>query len=423
MNSLDAPGAGRGSPGARLARGLERLLHRLRHWPWLDTARTLRERFRDDQLSLTASSLTFTTLIALVPLLTVMLAVFAAFPMFASFQDALEKYFLQSLVPEHIVRPVTRALTQFAGKARAIGTAGLVLLVLTALALVLTIDRTLNRIWRVRRPRPLAQRVLIYWATLTLGPLALGFSLWVTSYALSASKGLVSALPGGLGFVLGIVQFVLLAAAMAGLFRFVPNAPVRWSHAWAGGVFVALGFEGAKEALGWYLQAVPAYSMIYGAFATAPIFLLWIYLGWVIVLLGAVIAAYAPSLGMHVARRPSTPGHRFDLALGVLAELRRARRAGQGGLTLTALAARLHTDPLQIDAALESLVAIDWVARLEEEGADGEPRHALLCDPDAVPAKALVDGLLLAPGGPGAASAVFRRRTRLDEMTLSELLP
>jgi membrane protein len=396
------------------------LVGRLRRWPWLDTARTLRQRFRYDQLSLTASSLTFTTLIALVPLLTVMLAVFSAFPMFATFQDALEKLFLQSLVPDNIARPVIKALTQFAGKARAIGTAGLVLLVVTALALMLTIDRTLNRIWRVRRPRPLAQRVLVYWATLTLGPLAIGLSLSVTSYALSASRGLVGALPGGLGFVLGVVQFALLAAAMAGLFRFVPNAPVRWTHAWAGGLFVATGFEGAKEALGWYLQAMPAYSIIYGAFATLPIFLLWLYLGWVIVLLGAVVAAYAPSIGMHVARRPSTPGHRFELALGLLAELHRARRAGEGGLTLTALAARLHTDPLQIDTALESLVAIDWVARLEEEGADGEPRHALLCDPDVVPAKALVDGLLLAPG---AASAGFRRRSRLDEMTLAELLP
>lgn len=420
MNSYDAQGAVQGWLGARIARTLERLLHRLRHWPWLDTARTLRQRFRDDQLSLTASSLTFTTLIALVPLLTVMLAVFSAFPMFAVFQDALEKLFLQSLVPENIARPVIKALTQFASKARAIGAAGLVLLVVTALALMLTIDRTLNRIWRVRRPRPLAQRVLVYWAMLTLGPLALGLSLSVTSYALSASRGLVAALPGGIGFALGIVQFALLAAAMAGLFRFVPNAPVRWSHAWAGGLFVAIGFEGAKEALGWYLQAVPTYSVIYGAFATLPIFLLWLYLGWVIVLLGAVVAAYAPSLGMHVARQPATPGHLFELALALLGELHRARRAGEGGLTLTALAARLHTDPLQVDAALESLAAIDWVARLEEEGPDGEPRHALLCDPDAVPAKALIDGLLLAPG---AASKGFRRRTRLDEMTLSELLP
>ena len=397
--------------------GVGEMLAALRRWPWFQTLRTLRERFRDDQLSLTASSLTFTTLIALVPLATVMLALFSAFPMFASFQEALEKFFLHSLVPENIARPVLRALTQFAGKARAIGAAGLLLLVATALALMLTIDRTLNRIWRVRKPRPLAQRVLVYWAALTLGPLALGMSLSMTSYALSASRGLVSALPGGVGMLLDVVQFVLLASALAGLYHFVPNAPVRWRHAWAGGLFVAVAFELAKEGLGWYLKVVPAYSMIYGAFATAPILLMWIYLVWVIVLLGAVIAAYAPSLAMRVVRPPETPGRRFELALALLAELDRARRAGQGGLALSALAGTLRVDPLQIETVLELLAALDWTARLDEEG---EPRFALLCDPQAAPARALVDALLLAPG---AASALFRRRARLDQMTLAELLP
>jgi membrane protein len=389
----------------------------LRHWPWRDTLRTLRQRFREDHLGLTASSLTFTTLIALVPLLTVMLAVFSAFPMFASFQDALERYFLQSLVPDDIARPVMRALTQFAVKARAIGTVGLLLLVATALALVLTIDRTLNSIWRVRRPRPFAQRVLVYWAALTLGPLALGVSLSVTSYALSASRGVVSALPGGVSFVLDAIQFTLLAAAMAGLFHFVPNTPVRWRHAWAGGLFVAIAFELAKEGLAWYLKAVPAYSTIYGAFATVPIFLLWMYLGWVIVLLGAVIAAYAPSLAMRVASRPPTPGHRFELALALLAQLHAARGAGQGGVSLSALAERLRTDPLQIEPALDQLVGLDWVARLEEPG---EPRYALLCDPARTRAEPLLDALLLAPG---AASATFRQHARLADSTLDTWLP
>src|SRR6185369_16745197 len=169
----------------------------LRDWPWFETLRTLRARFRDDRLGLTASSLTFTTLISLVPLLTVMLAVFSAFPMFSSFQVALEKYFLQTLVPDTIARPVLAALTQFASKANRLGTVGLVFLIFTAIALMLTIDRTLNAIWRVRTPRPIAQRVLLYWAALTLGPLLLGASLTVTSYALTASKGLFGAPAGG----------------------------------------------------------------------------------------------------------------------------------------------------------------------------------------------------------------------------------
>ena len=293
----------------------------LRDWPWYETLRTLRQRFREDHLGLTAGSLTFTTLIALVPLFTVMLAIFTAFPMFASFQGGLEKYFLQSLVPDEIARPVLRALTQFASKARSVGGVGVVVLGVTALATMLTIDRTLNSIWRVRRPRPIAQRVLIYWAALTLGPLIIGISFTLTSYALSASKGFVGALPGGVSLLLDTLEFVLLALGMAGLFHHVPNTWVRWRHALAGGLFVAVAFETAKGALAWYLKAVPNFSAVYGTFATLPILMLWIYLGWVIVLLGAVIAAYAPSLQMRVARRGATPGHRFELALAVLQEL------------------------------------------------------------------------------------------------------
>ncbi|HNK19866.1 MAG TPA: YihY family inner membrane protein, partial [Piscinibacter sp.] len=310
------------------------LLETLQHWPWLETLRTLRLRFREDHLGLTASSLTFTTLISLVPLVTVTLAIFSAFPMFASFQEALQKYFLQSLVPDNIAKPVMAALTQFAAKANRLGSVGLVFLVLAALALMLTIDRTLNAIWRVRNPRPIAQRVLVYWAAATLGPLVLGVSLSLTSYVLSASKGIVSELPGGLSLLLNTIEFLLLAAGMASLFHYVPNTYVQWRHAIAGGVFVSVGFEVAKKGLAWYITQVPTFAVVYGAFATLPILLVWIYLGWVIVLLGAVIAAYAPSLQMHVARWPDRPGSRFGLALALLHELERARRGEARGLGL-----------------------------------------------------------------------------------------
>jgi membrane protein len=208
----------------------------------------LRQRFREDRLGLTAGSLTFTTLIALVPLVTVMLAVFTAFPMFSSFQGALEKYFLQNLVPDNIARPVLRALTQFAGKARSMGTLGLLLLVATALAMVLTIDRTLNAIWRVRRPRPLAQRVLVYWAALTLGPLALGVSLSLTQLCAVGVARLVGAPAGGVSLVLDALQFVLLAAATAGLFHYVPNTVCAGATPGPAALFVAVAFELAKKA-------------------------------------------------------------------------------------------------------------------------------------------------------------------------------
>jgi membrane protein len=400
----------------RLLARLAELIVTLRGWPWFQTLRTLRERFRDDRLGLTAGSLTFTTLIALVPLFTVMLALFSAFPMFSSFQGSLEKYFIDALVPDSIARPVLRALTQFTGKASRLGAAGLLLLGATALALVLTIDRTLNNIWRVRRPRPIGQRVLVYWAALTLGPLALGVSLSMTSYALSASRGLVSVLPGGVGMVLGAAEFLLLAAAMAGLFHYVPNTAVRWRHAWAGGFFVAAAFELAKQGLAWYVSSVPTYSMVYGAFATLPILLLWIYLGWVIVLLGAVIAAYAPSLQMRVLRVAPTPGHRFELAMTLLHQLAAARAEGTHGVSLARLAEGLRIDPLQLEPVIEELQGLDWVARLDEEG---QARHVLLVDPASTPARELIDRLLLMPG---SASAGFRHAARLEALTLAELL-
>ncbi|MBC7470612.1 MAG: YihY family inner membrane protein, partial [Ramlibacter sp.] len=150
---------------------LRQLLTDLRLFPWKSTALKLGERFREDRLSLTASSLTFTTTIALVPFFTVALAIFTAFPMFNQVQGALQTWLVQSLIPDAIARQVLGYLTQFAGKASRLGTAGLAALFVTAFALILTIDRTLNSIWRVRRPRPLAQRVLIYWAVMTLGPL------------------------------------------------------------------------------------------------------------------------------------------------------------------------------------------------------------------------------------------------------------
>jgi membrane protein len=310
---------------------------------------------------------------------------------------------------------VLSALTQFAAKASQVGAVGLVVLLVAALVLVLTIDRTLNAIWRVRKRRPLAQRVLVYWAGLTLGPLLLGVSLTLTSYAVSASRGMVEGMPGGVRTLLAVIEFGLLAGGLAGLYRYTPNTYVSWTHAWAGGLFAAVGFEIAKRGLAWYVSLVPTYSVIYGAFATLPIFLLWIYLSWVVVLLGAVITAYAPSLAMRVARVPDTPGYRFALAVALLRELARLRGAGQKGLSLTALAGAVHVDPLQVEPVLESLISLDWVARLDEDGAR---RHVLLADPHGTLAAPLVDTLLLEPT---ASTQAFRARAAFASMRVAEL--
>jgi membrane protein len=389
----------------------------LRNWPWFDTLRTLRARFRDDRLGVTASSLTFTTLISMVPLLTVMLAVFTAFPMFGTFQAGLEKYFLQTLVPPGIAKPVLGALTMFAAKASRLGAAGLIALGFTAMALMLTIDRTLNGIWRVKKPRPIAQRVLIYWAAVTLGPLILGASLTLMSYAISVSSGMAPQMNGGVSFSLSLVEFVALAAAMSGLYHYVPNTAVAWHHAIAGGVFVSTGLEVARRSLGWYLTHMTSYSNVYGAFATVPIFLLWIYLAWVVVLLGAVIAAYAPSLKLKLVHHGHVPGQRFALALEIVHRLERSRAAGEHGMSAIALADSLRMDPLQFESVLDALVTLDWVGRLDEHG---QPRHVLLCDPAHAPLAPLVDALLL---GPIDALSPLRERLGIAAIQLGDVLP
>jgi membrane protein len=392
-------------------------LQTLLRFPWHTTAKTLFERFREDRLGLTAGSLTFTTTMSLVPIVTVGLAVFSAFPMFGRLQSGLQKWLIDSLVPDNIARPVLTYLNQFAGKASQIGWTGAIVLLLTALALVLTIDRKLNDIWRVRRPRPLAQRVLMYWAVLTLGPLLLGGSLSLGSYALSASKGLVSALPGGLRVVLDMLEFGLIGLGLTLLYRFVPHTHVQWRHALVGGGFVAIGIEISKTVLAWYVTKVPTYSAVYGTFATVPILLLWIYVLWVLVLLGAVITAYLPSLLAGVARQGGTPGWSFQLALEVLSTLHQRQQSSTPGLSLDDLAAQLQVHDLHLEEPLETLQKLDWIGCLDEDQA----RYVLLITPSRQALAPLALALLLPQDTP--ASAALWQASQLQNLTLDQVLP
>ncbi len=358
--------------------------------PWKNIALGLRERFKNDQLALTASSLTFTTIIALVPLISVALAVFTAFPIFSTLQIGLQKWLVESLVPDNIARQVLGYLTQFSGKASRLGALGVAVLFATTLALILTIDRTLNRIWRVPKARPLRQRVLIYWAVVTLGPLLLAASLAMTSYLISSGSGLVGGPPGGVRWLLGILEFALIASGAMALFRFVPNTHVAWAHALAGGVFVALGLELAKKLLTLYLSAMPTYSAVYGAFAVVPILLVWIYLAWLIVLTGAVLAAWWPSIRRGATRVPTAHGWHFQLALEVLQQLRQT-----GGATKTELARALQVDLPQLEPALHTLLVLDWIGQLDEVFTDAEPRMVLLANLNATPLAPLAERLLL----------------------------
>ncbi len=393
-----------------------RALKRLQAWPWLGTVLTLVQRFREDRLGLTAGSLTFTSVISIVPLATVMLVLFSAFPIFSTLQETLQRYFVANLIPDTIAKPVLGAITQFSTRANRLGLVGLIFLLVSAIALMLTIDRALNAIWRVRKPRPIGQRVLVYWSAMTLGPLLLGVSLTATSYAVSVARGYGQLMPQGFGVVIALLEFVLIVLGVAALFHYVPNTHVRWRHALVGGVFVAIGIAAAKRLLTLYFSTVPTYSMVYGAFAAVPIFLVWIYLSWVIVLLGAVIAAYAPVARTRVTRWPVGPGSRFHLALAIVRALHDARQGDATGLSLGSLSAALRTDPLQIDPMLETLVGIDWVGRLDESA---EARYVLLVDAPKAPAEPFLAAFLLEPT-PGLGP--FWKEARFDQIRLADLL-
>ncbi len=371
------------------------LIASLTQFPWRPALRTLRERLREDRLALSAGSLTFTTTIALVPFFTVVLALFTAFPVFGKLQGALQAWLVQSLVPDAISRQVLGYLTQFALKASRLGAVGLGILMVTALSLVLTIDRTLNGIWRVRRPRPLTQRVLVYWGVITLGPLLLAASLSISSYLISASRGLVAGLPGGVLVLLDVTEFLILCAGLAALYRYVPNTPVRRAHAWAGAVFAAFGIEVARRLLALYIGAVPTYSAVYGAFATVPILLVWIYIVWLVILLGAVLAAYLPGFTAGPRRKAGGPGWQFQLALEVLRALAAARPTQRRGLTPAELSHDLQVSDLQLEPVLEALAGLDWVGRLDEVREGESARYVLMVDAQAASLEPLMQRLLL----------------------------
>jgi membrane protein len=389
-------------------------------FPWRQMAGVLAERFRDARLGVSASSLTFTTVLALVPLFAVGLAVFAAFPLFGQFQDNIQRWLIESLVPESISRQVLSYLTQFSRKASRLGSVGLVALLMSAVFLMVTIERTLGQIWGLQRERPLAQRVLLYWCAITLGPLFLGASLAITSYVVTASRDVVDVLPGSVRWLLDSFEFVLLTACVSGLYFYVPYTRVRWRHAITAGFLVAGSLELAKKGMAVYLLQVPTYSLIYGAFAALPILLVWIYVTWLLVLLGAVVAASLPELGRSTWRKPDGAGWSFRLALEVLAELNTAKASERRGLSTDELAMRLRVESSELRQVLEVLRGLDWVGRLTEQNDQGQARQVLLVDPALATVAPLADRMLVLRV---SATDPIWQQTGLDQIRLVQLLP
>lgn len=298
---------------------------------WLRAyGRHLAEHFRQDRCFEAAGALSFTTLLALVPLMAVVIGVISAFPVFDYGVTQLQDFIFFNFVPAagDVIREY---LDQFVERSAGLTGAGTVFLVVTAILLMSTIEKSLNRIWRVDRPRRPANRLIVYWAVLTLGPLLLGASLGLTS--------VVSALPllapefvrGWLqSVILVLTPFVVALAAFTLIFLVVPNRRVRWHHALAGAVFSALAFELSKRGFVFYISNFPTYERLYGALAAVPIFLVWIYVSWVVILLGASVSAALTTFNYRRADWRWNPRHHLILAVRIINHMWHAQRRGQG---------------------------------------------------------------------------------------------
>lgn len=248
-------------------------------------------RARQERLPQVAGSLTFTTLLAIVPFLAVSFALFTRFPMFSRFEAALEEQLLKSLLPEGIARTVLKYLHQFATNANGLTWMGSLFLLVTAIAMLLTVENAFNQIWNVKRDRPILKRVGLYLLMLAVGPPALGVSLWATSHVLGASMGWIATLPPSAKIVLNLGPVALSWAGLTCLFYFVPNTKVRRRDALAGGLIASVALELGKRGFATYLLKIPTYKAVYGAFAVFPVFLLWVYFSWLVTLAAALIAA------------------------------------------------------------------------------------------------------------------------------------
>ncbi len=379
----------------------------------LEFCLALARRFRDDRGIQTAGSLTFTTLLALVPLVTVALAMSTAFPVFDQAMEALGRYVSGQLLPEGGAK-VTQQFSAFAAKAGGLTAVGLAFLAITALMLILTVDEVLNRIFRVQRRRALAQRLLMYWAVLSLGPLLIGASLSMTSFLVGSSLGLLN-----LGWVtrsvLGLIPFFFTCAALALLYLVVPYRRIEVRHALAGAILAGVLFELAKRGFALYIAKFPTYSLIYGAFATLPIFLLWLYLSWIVVLFGATLTAMLPGYHGGYRRLAEAPGRELMDAVAVLRELAAARR-DEGALALIKIARRAKLPPERCERVLERCAGQGWAARTDRD------RWLLVRDADTIALSAVVrafsidDDVLRAEAPAALAEQLLRAE---DSLTLT----
>ena len=258
----------------------------------LDLTRSTIRRAVQVRLPQVAASLTLTTALSIAPLVAVSFAVFKVVPIFRPLELAIEQHLLKSLLPADISRAVLKYLHQFAANASSLTMVGALCVLAAAVMMLVTFEGALNQMWDVKKARPLPRRIGLYVLMLAVGPVLVGASLWTTASLLGASMGLMHNVPPPLAFALDLGPVALCSVGLAILFHLLPNAQVRWRHAIVGGVLGGIALELGKRGFANYLIHGPTYRSLYGAIATLPVFVLWLYFSCLVTLSAALFTAH-----------------------------------------------------------------------------------------------------------------------------------
>ncbi len=284
-------------------------------------SRLVARRFANDGGMRIAASLSYTSLLALVPLGAIAFAVLKAFPVFDNIRDRLQSLVFETFLPETIAN-VQEYFVTFVGKAGGLTAIGIVALAVIAIMLLATIEAALNDIFRVKSTRAFIPRMMMFWAVMTLGPLLMGGSLSLATYLFALTKTVGVDQFTGFGWLMtSLLPSVLAIFAFTVFYAIVPYRPVKVVHALIGGICAGVLFAFVRKGFALYVTAFPAYQTLYGALSTVPIFLIWMYLSWAVVLVGAEITAALPEWGTVRAAqafRELSPARRLEAAVRVL---------------------------------------------------------------------------------------------------------
>ena len=353
---------------------------------WRDTRDFLRfmvRRFDLPRLQQVAGNLTFVTLISLVPLLAIALAVFTQFPIFGSLRHSLDAYFTQAMFPKQFSSTILGYLTRFASKAAHMSIFGVIGLFISALAMVSIIEHTFNQVWRIRLRRSLPRRLAIYVIVAVLGPFVFGISLSLTTYLYIAAGGAIKNPTYAHSALLALLSVAWSTLAFTLLYVVVPNRTVHWREAIIGGLFAAISFEVAKRLFALLLVRFPTYSVIYGALAAVPIFLLWIYLSWLITLMGAALTAAIHFVWYGRWRVVRRTGGAFSDAVDILRLLYEARLTGNPGVAEAVLRERTGFGLSEIELLLWLMQTAGWVEMRKPDARDRIKERTIRADSSA----------------------------------------